>query len=191
MLLLSTVDTLHLVAAGITSADIIPQSQSVKVIQLTFSTYELSQNLYFIEKNSLQNRCSCACFQLGIKICLNLVAISLPQNTQSENRATLAASQALRRRRVILIPWKQSSEPLVVPNIMPSSQAKGVSMAASSRRSRYNLLRTFYHNESPSKWLNEPHLTATSNNKMLGSLYYKGCNNALFVIPMLATLRHL
>ena len=51
-----------------------------------------------------QDKTARACFQLGIKICLNLVAISLPQNTQSENRATLAASQALRRRRVILIP---------------------------------------------------------------------------------------
>ena len=41
------------------------------VTLLTVSAYKSSQNLYFIEKNSLQNRCSCACFQLGIKICLS------------------------------------------------------------------------------------------------------------------------
>ena len=51
------------------------------VISLTFSTHELLQNLYFIEKNSLQNRQSCACFQLGIKICL-----STPQDAQVVNQ---------------------------------------------------------------------------------------------------------
>ena len=52
-------------------ADIIPQSKSGRVVYLAFSTYKSSQNLYFVEKNSLQNRQSCACFQLGIKICLS------------------------------------------------------------------------------------------------------------------------
>ena len=47
------------------------QSKSGRVVYLAFSTYKSSQNLYFVEKNSLQNRQSCACFQLGIKICLS------------------------------------------------------------------------------------------------------------------------
>ena len=51
------------------------------VTLLTVSAYKSSQNLYFIEKNSLQNRCSCACFQLGIKICL-----STPQDAQVVNQ---------------------------------------------------------------------------------------------------------
>ena len=52
-------------------AFIIPQSKSGRVVYLAFSTYKSSQNLYFVEKNSLQNRRNCACFQLGIKICLS------------------------------------------------------------------------------------------------------------------------
>ena len=52
-------------------AFIIPQSKSGRVAYLAFSTYKSSQNLYFVEKNSLQNMRSCACFQLGVKICLS------------------------------------------------------------------------------------------------------------------------
>ena len=47
------------------------QSKSGGVVYLAFSTYKSSQNLYFVEKNSLQNMRSCACFQLGVKICLS------------------------------------------------------------------------------------------------------------------------
>ena len=57
-------------------ADIIPCGHYTtvsipKLLRLTSSSSESSQNLYFAEKYSLQNRRSCACFQLGVKICLS------------------------------------------------------------------------------------------------------------------------
>ena len=57
-------------------ADIIPCGHYTSVsipnlLRLTSSSSESSQNLYFAEKYSLQNRRSCACFQQGIKICLS------------------------------------------------------------------------------------------------------------------------
>ena len=51
------------------------------VTLLTVPAYKSSQNLYFIEKNSLRNRRSRACFQSGIKICL-----STPQDAQVVNQ---------------------------------------------------------------------------------------------------------
>ena len=75
------------------------------VTLLTFSTYKSSQNLYFIEKNSLQNRRSRICFQLGIKIFLSPEAIFMPLATPTVSRVLQ------KKRRVILISWKQSCEP--------------------------------------------------------------------------------
>ena len=48
--------------------------------------------------------------------------------------------------------------------ITPTSQSDGVSMSASSRRSRYNLLRTLYHKASLTKWFNKRYLAAKLNN---------------------------
>ena len=57
--------------------------------------------------------------------------------------------------------------------ITPTSQSDGVSMSASSRRSRYDLLRTLYHKASLAKWFNKRFLAVKLNNMILRLLHHK------------------
>ena len=79
------------------------------------------------------------------------------------------------------------------PNILiitfiltPSSQANGVSMSASSRRSRYNLLRALYHTASMAKWFNKRFIAAKLNNMILRLLYHNAGVTAVTLLTVSA-----